>query len=427
MEAYAQALNYAIPIFVGLILVEELAARWMGLRVNRGADVISSLSSGVSNTVKDVLGLSIAIISYDWLVGHIALFEIKAVWLTYVVAFIVKDFAGYWMHRLEHEINFLWNRHIIHHSSEEFNLSCALRQTVSTVFSFIVIFMLPAALLGVPTKVIAIVAPIQLFLQFWYHTRLIGKMGWLEHVLVTPSHHRVHHAMNPEYLDKNYSQIFIVWDKLFGTFQPEMEEVRPVYGVKRPVKTWNPLLINFQHFWLLLTDAWRTRNWWDKVRLWFMPTGWRPADMAEKYPVSIVEDMAGFQKWDSRPSRALLAWSWVQLVVTLAMMFHLTNQIADLSLAQMLIYGAFLMVSIFSYTTLMDRSRWAAWAEVVRAVFATGIIALSSDWFGLQTGLLTALILYFLLSLTAAFWFWKKECASAGWSLKEQLVNPLKK
>jgi sterol desaturase/sphingolipid hydroxylase (fatty acid hydroxylase superfamily) len=220
MEAYAQALNIAIPVFVLLIAIEAIAAKIMGRHINRGADAISSLSSGVTNIVKDVLGLSIAIISYTWLVDHLAIFTIKASWLIYLVAFVIIDFARYWMHRLNHEINFLWNRHIIHHSSEEFNLSCALRQSISTFFSFIALFMIPAAIVGVPPKVIAVIAPLHLFAQFWYHTRLIGKMGFLETFLVTPSHHRVHHAMNPEYIDKNYGQIFIFWDKLFGTFQP---------------------------------------------------------------------------------------------------------------------------------------------------------------------------------------------------------------
>src|SRR5690606_33490528 len=188
-------------------------------------------------------------------------------WL-YVIAFIGIDFAGYWTHRFSHEINLFWNRHIIHHSSEEFNLSCALRQSVSEIFALFTILYLPLALLGVPKEIIGVVAPLHLFAQFWYHTRLIGKMGWLENIIVTPSHHRVHHAMNAEYLDKNYGQIFIFWDKLFGTFQPELENVQPVYGVKRPVKTWNPILINFQHLWLLIKDAWRAQNWADKFKIW---------------------------------------------------------------------------------------------------------------------------------------------------------------
>ena len=273
------------------------------------------------------------------------------------------------MHRLNHEINVLWNRHIIHHSSEEFNLSCALRQSISTFFSFIAIFMVPAALLGVPAEVIGIIAPIHLFAQFWYHTRLIDKMGFLEYFLVTPSHHRVHHAMNPEYLDKNYGQVFIFWDKWFGTFQPELSDVEPVYGVKRPVATWNPVLINFQHLWLLFLDAWRTKNWRDKFRLWFMHTGYRPKDVAEKYPVEIVEDFSKFEKYRSNPSQTLLAWSWFQLVMTLAFMFHLFNNIKEIGMPYNIIYGLFIVVGIFSYTTLMDKSRFALSTEFVRMIF----------------------------------------------------------
>ncbi|MBI5913778.1 MAG: sterol desaturase family protein, partial [Bacteroidetes bacterium] len=350
--------------------------------------------------------------SYGWMVGHLAIFEIKATWLVFVLAFVAKDFAGYWMHRLEHTVNFLWNRHIIHHSSEEFNLSCALRQSISEVFTFITFFMLPAALLGIPVQVVAVIAPIQLFAQFWYHTRLIGHMGFLEKFLVTPSHHRVHHAMNREYLDRNYGQIFIVWDKLFGTFQPELPDVPPVYGVKRPVRTWNPIRIGFQHFWLLLTDAWRTRSWWDRLRLWFMPTGWRPADVAVAYPVRIVEDFSGFEKYDPKLSRALTAWSWVQLFATLALMFWLFNRIADIGLPGMFWYGAFLFVSVYSYTTLMDKSPWAMLTEAVRAAFGLWLVWWQgSDWFGLGQPGTYFLVGFLLFSVGMAFFFTKTEIA----------------
>ena len=175
-------------------------------------------------------------------------------------AFLVQDFTGYWMHRLNHRVNIFWNRHIIHHSSEEFNLSCALRQSISETFRFSAILVIPAALLGIPTKIFAILGPIHLFMQFWYHTRLIDKMGFLEKIIVTPSHHRVHHAINPEYLDKNYGQILIIWDKLFNTFQEEIREISPVYGTLRPVSTWNPILINFKHMFQLCRDAWYAEN-----------------------------------------------------------------------------------------------------------------------------------------------------------------------
>ncbi|MCB9312280.1 MAG: sterol desaturase family protein [Lewinellaceae bacterium] len=388
MEAYAQALVIAIPFFILLIGIEALAAWRMGLSINRGADMISSLSSGITNVIKDVLGLTVVIISYAWLVDHIAVVSIQATWAVYLVAFIVLDFAGYWMHRLEHEVNVFWNRHIIHHSSEEFNLSCALRQSVSNVTSFIALFMIPAALLGVPAQVIGFIAPIHLFAQFWYHTRLIGKMGVLEAVLVTPSHHRVHHAMNDRYLDRNYGQILIIWDKLFGTFQPELAAEPPVYGVKRPVRTWNPLLINVQHLWLLIRDAWRTRSWWDKVRIWFMPTGWRPADVAQRYPVDQVDSPDQLQKYDSHPGQALLLWAWTQLGLTLALMFWLFLRIGELPFSQILLYGLFLVVSVFSYTTALDRSRWSVVVEVLKVAFGISMIGVQGGgWFGLESSL----------------------------------------
>ncbi len=408
MEAYAQALNIAIPVFVVLIIIEALVARLKGMQVNRGPDAISSLSSGVTNVVKDVLGLSVVIISYSWLVDHIKLVELRATWAVFLAAFIAKDFAGYWVHRLEHEINFLWNRHIIHHSSEEYNLSCALRQSISSVLSFAALFMFPAALLGVPAEVIALIAPIHLFMQFWYHTRVIGKLGFLEKIIVTPSHHRVHHAMNPEYIDKNYSQILIIWDKLFGTFQPELEDVPPVYGVKRPVRTWNPLLINFQHFWLLLQDAWRTKNWKHKIMLWFKPTGWRPPDVAEKYPVQIVEDFDHFQKYDNHPSQALIYWSWFQLISTLLFMFYMFNQIANIPFKLLLLYGVFLFLSVFSYTTLLDKNKWAMLSEFIRAVFGWYLISVQGSWFGIDhllPGGTWAVLAYLAFSLLMTLWF----------------------
>ena len=384
MESYAQVLNYAIPLFIGLIVIEAIWAWKKGMAINRGPDIISSLSSGMTNTIKDVLGLSIIIISYSWLVDHIALFEIKATWAVYLVGFIVIDFAGYWIHRLEHEINILWNRHIIHHSSEEFNLSCALRQSISNFTSFIAIFMIPAALLGVPAKVIAIIAPIQLFMQFWYHTRLIDRMGWLENIIVTPSHHRVHHAINPQYLDKNYSQIFIVWDKLFGTFQPELEDVPPVYGVKRQVNTWNPILINFQHVWLLVKDAWRAKSWADKCKIWFMPTGWRPKDVAEKHPIMVIEDPYSQEKYNPTLSNPLLAWSWIQMTLTLVMMLFMFSQIAAFDFSLILMYGLFLVVSIYSFTTLMDKHGSAIVAEAIRLLIGLFLVYQTGGWFGLE-------------------------------------------
>lgn len=385
METYGYVLNIAMPIFITLFFVEKFFEWRMGRQVIRGLDSVSSLSSGITNVTKDVLGIGIGIIAYGWMVDKLAFFTIENTVLTYLIAFIVVDFQGYWAHRWSHEINFLWNRHIIHHSSEEFNLSCALRQSISSFVNYFTILLLPAALLGVPEQVIAVIAPLHLFLQYWYHTRLIGKMGFLEKIIVTPSHHRVHHAINKEYLDKNHSQIFIIWDKLFGTFQEELEDVPPVYGVTRPVRTWNPIRINFQHFWLLLKDAWRTQRWWDKVRIWFMPTGWRPADVAEKHPVPAIKDPYNFEKYDTPASKTFVFWSWVQMFFCYFLLVYFFAYIAEIGSPNIFIYGAFVFLCVFAYTELMDRHKYAMYIEIAKSVIGLGLIYYLGDWFGAST------------------------------------------
>lgn len=381
MEQYAAILNYAIPFFMSLLLIERAVAWKMGARVIHSMDTLSSLSSGITNVIKDVLGLTLVIISYDWLVDHIAIFTIETTWLLYIMAFIGLDFAGYWNHRLSHQVNYFWNVHIIHHSSEEFNLACALRQSISSIFSTLTFFLIPTALLGVPAEVIAVVAPLHLFAQYWYHTRLIGKMGFLEKIIVTPSHHRVHHAINEEYLDKNMSQIFIIWDKLFGTFQAELEEVPPVYGVKRAVRTWNPIVINFMHLWLLIKDAWRTKSWKDKLRIWFMPTGWRPGDVAEKYPVDVIDKVYDYQKYNPQSSTALHLWCWIQFLSVFLLMMHLFNNFSAIGFPGVLIYGLFLVFCIFSYSMLMDRNPYSGWVEMAKAVVGILLAWQQGDWF----------------------------------------------
>ena len=413
MQEYARILNYAIPFFLILIALEYGASMLMHKQVNRLFDTISSLSSGITNVIKDVLGLSIVIISYGWLVDHLAIYHIQSTILTYVLAFIGIDFAGYWIHRWSHEINVFWNRHIIHHSSEEFNLSCALRQSVSEIFALFTFTYIPMAILGIPAQVVAVVAPIQLFAQFWYHTRLIHKMGWLEYILVTPSHHRVHHAINPEYMDKNYSQIFIIWDKLFGTFQPEKEEIPAVYGVTRAVHTWNPWIINYQHLWLLISDAWRTKSWLDKLKIWVMPTGWRPADVSTSFPVPYTKEIYLRNKYDTIASPLFKVWAVGQLLITLLLMMFLFNNIGTIPFSSVLLYGLFLFVNIFAYTSLMDGNLIGIAAEVFK--FALGIIILyinDYQWFNIDNSIPSGTMIvlgYLVLSLTSSAYFYLYE------------------
>lgn len=406
MEEYGKILIIAMPIFLTLIIIEKIYGIYVKNDTAPLIDSVSSISSGITNSVKDVLGLSITFLSYEWLVSKIALQHLEVNVFSYFIAFFVIDFYGYWSHRLAHQINFLWNKHAIHHSSEEFNLACALRQPIASLVNLFTFLLIPAALLGVPASVIAITLPIHLFLQFWYHTKHIKKMGFLEHVLVTPSHHRVHHAINPEYLDKNHSQIFIIWDKLFGTFQEELDEVPPVFGITRPANTWNPIKINFQHLSLLIKDAWRAPKWKDKLTIWFKPTGWRPESFEEKYPVNKIENVFNFEKYGTQNSQKLIYWSVVQVLITLLFVSYLFENIAKIGLPNIFIYGFFIFVTIYSYTELMDKNRLALLWEGIRLAIVMGIIGYYGDWFGLNRTIpisnyiiFTYLILSFLTTL----------------------------
>jgi sterol desaturase/sphingolipid hydroxylase (fatty acid hydroxylase superfamily) len=384
METYGKILIIAMPLFLLLVLLEK----WYGWRKGndtvRTMDMISSLSSGVTNSTKDVLGLSLAIISYSWLVENLTIYQVQSSWLLYVIAFLALDFAGYWVHRLAHTVNFFWNNHIVHHSSEEFNLACALRQSISVYFRIYAFLLIPAALFGVPQQVIAVVAPLHLFAQFWYHTQHIHKMGWLEYIIVTPAHHRVHHAINPEYLDKNYGQIFIFWDRMFGTFQEESPAIPAVYGVTRPVRTWNPIKINFMHLWLLMQDAWHTKNWKDKLRVWLMPLGWRPADVVEKYPVYKIEDVYHFEKYDTPAPKGMIIYLWIQLFCLLLIVSYLFGNVASIGLTNMMYYGLFIFAQVYALTEFMDRNPRALIYEVVKNMICVGGILYYGGWFGLQ-------------------------------------------
>lgn len=407
METYGKILLIAMPSFLLLVLFEKWYGWKKGFETVRTLDMISSLSSGITNSTKDVLGISIAIISYGWLVDHLAIVHIQASWVLYFIAFIALDFAGYWVHRLAHTYNFFWNNHIVHHSSEEYNLACALRQSISVIFRIYTLLLIPAALLGVPEKVIAIVAPLHLFAQFWYHTRHIGRMGFLEYIIVTPSHHRVHHAINPIYLDKNFSQVLIIWDRLFGTFQKERADTPAVYGITRPVSTWNPIKINFMHLWLLIKDAWRTKSVKDKFRIWLMPLGWRPADVIEKYPVDKITDVYNFEKYNTPASKAKQIYLWIQLFCMLLLVSYLFGNVASIGHSNIFYYGAFIFIQVYALTEFMDRNKFAWIMEGVKNIACIFYIIQNGDWFGsnqLSPLIAPILIGYFAASAMAVYY-----------------------
>ncbi|MFT4734233.1 MAG: alkylglycerol monooxygenase, partial [Arcticibacterium sp.] len=412
METYAQILLIASPLFFVFVMAEKMYGWYTKGDSFKSMDMISSLSSGYTNSLKDVIGIGFSLLSYSWMVEHLALTKIEYTWVNVLIAFIALDFTGYVGHRINHSINFFWNQHLVHHSSEEFNLACALRQSISSFIGFFTIFLLPAALFGVDFQIIAIVAPIHLFAQFWYHTTYIGKMGFLEKIIVTPSHHRVHHAINPIYLDKNMGQIFIFWDKWFGTFQEELEEVPPVYGITVPVRTWNPIKINFQHIWQLIKDAVRAERLIDTLRIWFMPLGWRPKDVAAKFPVSKIEDPYNFEKFYPKLSIGLQIWTWIQFTVAFAFIMYFYGSLGTLMVSEIVSYGLYLFLAIYSYTEMMSKNAMSVWQELVKNAFGIFLFINAGGWFGVSETaplLNQAVVVYFFLATVITTYFvWKE-------------------
>ena len=406
METYANVLLIALPSFMVLILIEILYGyRKKNLNYNL-MDTISSLSAGATNIIKSLLGIGFAIISYPYIVAAIALVQLEESMGLYLIAFVCIDLASYWNHRLNHSINIFWNRHVVHHSSEEFNLACALRQSISNnIIGFGALFLIPAALFGVPSKIIILLAPLHLFAQFWYHTQHIGKLGWLEYVFVTPSQHRVHHAINEEYVDKNLSAIFCVWDRIFGTFQEELDAVPCIYGSLKPVQTWNPIVINFQHNWGLAKDAWHAKNWVDKFKLWFMPTGWRPEDVSNRFPRPIANSVYAQEKYAPKYTTVHKFFAVFQFVSLNVFIYILLVSFGEFSFDTQLSFGILIFTTIFGFTSIMDGYKWAFFFEISRNFLGCvcALYLMQLPLLEINFSLYVFLISYFIGSLLITF------------------------
>ena len=315
----AQVIVLATPVFLGLIATEFALGLARGRNTYRLNDALNSIGLGVMSQVTGVFGKLLRIGIYTLAFEHVALVRLPAdapwVWL---FALVFYDFCYYWLHRAGHRVAVLWAAHAVHHQSEDYNLSTALRQT-SSGFLLGWIFYLPMAVAGVPPLVFASVALIDLLYQFWVHTQQVGKLGWFDRWFCSPSNHRVHHAVNDKYLDKNYGGILIVWDRLFGSFIEEDDAEPCVYGTRSPLRSWNPVWANLQVYRDLVLDSWRARSWGDKLRVWLEPPGWRPADVAARWPKPVF-DIAAVQRYDPpvSPTASVAAAALLASLVFLA-------------------------------------------------------------------------------------------------------------
>lgn len=394
----------AVPFFFLLIAAELLADRWRGVSSYRLADSLNSLSAGVLSQASGLLSKAIVVLGYAFAYQHLHLFELAVQWWVWLLAFVLYDLCYYWSHRIGHERNLFWASHVVHHQSEEYNLTTALRQT-SSGFLLSWIFYLPMAVLGIPPLVFVTVAALNLLYQFWVHTRHVPKLGWYEWFFVTPSNHRVHHAQNPIYMDRNYGGVFILWDRLFGSFQEELDEEPVVFGVTVPLQSWNPLWANLQFYVQLWQDAVRAGSWWDKLRIWFMPTGWRPADVAARYPMA-KQDLSRFRKFEVPLARRHKVYAALQFAGYVLGVSGLLAVAEQQSLA--VLAGAWLWVAFGLYCigAWLESRPFARWLELLR--LASNPLALVwAQQVGLLAGGATLWLLLGAWSLASLIWlFW---------------------
>lgn len=365
----------AIPLFFLLMGMELAWSAWSNRKVYRFNDFVANLGCGIGSQIVGAFTKAGIFAIYLAVYDNWRLFTLETSVLTWIATFLLIDMLYYWFHRWSHEVNFLWAAHIVHHQSEEYNLSVALRQSWwQGLFSFWLY--LPVALLGVHPVVIITVAAFVTLYQFWIHTKALGKLGPLEWLFNTPSHHRVHHGSDPKYIDRNHAGTLIIWDKLFGTFQEEEEE--PVYGITTPLNTWDPLTANFHYWGDLFRWAKQARTWKDKVRFFLKPPGWKPAYMGGSQGPT-AKDRATYRKYDTRVPGAVTGYVVAQFVLLLALTTFFLFQQEQLGELRKWGTAGLIVVWAMDLGLLMDGRRWPIAVEVVRILVLGALLFFSTD------------------------------------------------
>lgn len=347
-------ITLAIPFFFLFIGIEVLLAR----RYYRFSDSIGDLACGVVQQVLGVFTAGTLALAYVYIYKHHALLTLSpSSPLAWLVLFLGVDFFYYWFHRLSHEINFLWAIHVVHHQSEEYNLTVALRQAAfQPLVSWV--FYLPLALVGFPPAMFATIYSLNIIYQFWIHTRAIPKLGALEWVINTPSHHRVHHGSDTKYLDRNHAGTLIIWDRLFGTFQEEEEE--PRYGVTRPLRSFNPLWANFHSFVALYNDARALPRLRDRLLLWIMPPGWWPTDAPPRKPLR-----EPFDPPTTWRMRLYVLAHFIPATLLASALLVIARRLPAWETAAL---ACAVVLTLFTLGALLDQKRWALPLERARVV-----------------------------------------------------------
>tara|TARA_R110002020_G_scaffold238224_1_gene450679 strand:+ start:172 stop:1371 length:1200 start_codon:yes stop_codon:yes gene_type:complete len=384
-----------------LMAVEMIALRFQkhpGYRLN---DAITNINCGVISQVTGVFIKVLSIGIYTVIFQHLAVFNIPNNFWTFLLLFFLYDFCYYWAHRMSHEINLFWGGHVVHHSSEKYNLSVALRQSsTQTIWTFF--FYFPLALLGFNPVMLVLASGINLLYQFWIHTEAIDRMGFLEKFMNTPSHHRVHHGRNPKYIDKNHAGTFIIFDKWFGTFQEEEE--KPTYGITTPVKSWNPIWVNLAHYASMKTELKRIPNWTDRVKYLFYKPGWLPDHLGGyRAPQEIEPD---YQKFDTVVPPSMNWYVLAQYIFVLLLTGFFLFKVESFSWLPKVLVSTLIIWTTVSFSGVFEKRNWYLPQEVLR------ILAFSAVVFFLIQSLLPLPVLVGISAvycLASFFWLWKNQ------------------
>ncbi|MDP3618777.1 MAG: lysoplasmalogenase family protein [Ramlibacter sp.] len=312
----SQIIVLAAPVFFGLIAIEFAWGWYRKRNTYRLNDAVNSISLGMLSQISAIFTRLFRVGIYTAIYGAVSIWHNESFWTAWygwLLALVFYDFCYYWLHRAGHEMALFWAAHVVHHQSQDYNLSTALRQTSSgALFGWI--FYVPMAIAGVPPLVFGVVALIDLLYQFWVHTEHVPRLGWFDRWFCSPSNHRVHHAVNDRYLDRNYGGVLIIWDRIFGSFREEDEKC--VYGTRSPLNSWDPLWSNAEVYWALAKDAWHARSWKDKLLVWIKPPGWRPADVMARYPRPPFE-ISKVERFHPPMTRGVLWFGAVQFTLLL--------------------------------------------------------------------------------------------------------------
>ncbi|MCO5230739.1 MAG: sterol desaturase family protein [Chitinophagales bacterium] len=351
----------SIPIFFLLIGIELLYQVIKKKKIYRLNDMISNINCGIAQQITNIFSKSLLLVTYYWVYENLRVFTIKDTWVSLVILLLAIDFLYYFFHRYAHEIALFWGSHAVHHQSEDYNFSVALRQ--SSLQTFVSAwFYLPLAFLGFSFKSFLTVATIQTLYQFWIHTEMIHKLPkFIEFIFNTPSHHRVHHSSNPKYIDKNHGGTFIIWDRIFGTFKEEEDAID--YGVTKPVNSWNILWVNFEYYKWLGALFFQAKG-WDKLRVLYKKTGWRPEYLGG--PLLPENRQIGYQKYDIQVDGKMKIYSTILFVLTLLSVGGFLFISPQLKIFHNLIYVILILWTILNIGAIIESKTWSGWSELIR-------------------------------------------------------------